>query len=795
MPIRWFAAASLVAAVALAAAQEPPAPREELVDRVKRAIDDGIRYLRHAQREDGGWETDVVGQIAQPGGWTALVTLAVLTAGVPADDPMAARALDWLRKLPPRHVYTTALQTMALAEAGSPRDLPKIQANVDWLLKARVYGGGKLTGWAYTEHRGTPDGSNSQYAMLGLHAGRNAGAAIDDAAWREIRDYYVASQDEDGGWRYHAEQSRMATIQTMTNAGLSGLFIAGEELSKGRQRLDERTGVAADCGKYDENRPVAAALRWLEGGEGVGRPHFSLEPPTNVFYNIYGIERVGRLSGQRFLAGRDWYREGCELLVAKQRNDDSPESGSWAISGRGTDGWPAISTSFALLFLSKGRTPILISKLAYGRGDEWNNKHADAKHLAEYASRELFRRKPMAWQVWDARRLDVRGKDARSREVAELLQAPIVYMNGHKAPKLTDTQKQILKQYLEEGGFLLAEACCGSEEFADGFRRLMNDPIDGLFPDAPLRPLPAGHPVWSAHAVVSPDLFTEGRVPEGIEVGCKTVVVFVPQPVAGYWEENLSKSGRGEAAFRFAGNVVAYATGLEPPQPRLKVRQLAPDAENERKTPRGFLKVAQLMHDGDPRPAPRAMRNLMQHLRETTGLEAALRTEEVPLTDPGVFQYKFLYMHGRKAFTSDERQLTGLRANLETGGLLFSNSCCGREAFDRSFREFAKKLFPGKPLVPIPPDDELFGRDIGGKDIREVLCRRERPGSDGPDTEYRRYAPALEGIKINDRWAVVYSKYDIGCALEGHKSSDCKGYHPDSARDIAAAVALYALKR
>ena len=36
--------------------------------------------------------------------------------------------------------------------------------------------------------------------------------------------------------------------------------------------------------------------------------------------------------------------------------------------------------------------------------------------------------------------------------------------------------------------------------------------------------------------------------------------------------------------------------------------------------------------------------------------------------------------------------------------------------------------------------------------------------------------PMLEGIKIDNRWVVLYSKYDIGCALERHRSSDCLGY-------------------
>jgi hypothetical protein len=53
----------------------------------------------------------------------------------------------------------------------------------------------------------------------------------------------------------------------------------------------------------------------------------------------------------------------------------------------------------------------------------------------------------------------------------------------------------------------------------------------------------------------------------------------------------------------------------------------------------------------------------------------------------------------------------------------------------------------------------------------------------------------LEGVKIDGRWAIVYSKYDVGCALEGHKAADCLGHDKESAMRIGSAVVLYSLKR
>ena len=43
-------------------------------------------------------------------------------------------------------------------------------------------------------------------------------------------------------------------------------------------------------------------------------------------------------------------------------------------------------------------------------------------------------------------------------------------------------------------------------------------------------------------------------------------------------------------------------------------------------------------------------------------------------------------------------------------------------------------------------------------------------------------------------WIVVYSKYDLGCALDRHAATDCLGYNHESALEIAAQVVLYALK-
>ncbi|MGK4277519.1 hypothetical protein, partial [Escherichia coli] len=59
----------------------------------------------------------------------------------------------------------------------------------------------------------------------------------------------------------------------------------------------------------------------------------------------------------------DWYREGCQVLVENQDKLNH----SWVGTGAG-EGQPEIGTSFALLFLSKGRRPVVIAKLQHHAG-------------------------------------------------------------------------------------------------------------------------------------------------------------------------------------------------------------------------------------------------------------------------------------------------------------------------------------------------------------------------------------------------------------------------------------------
>lgn len=778
------------------------------VKKVNESIDRGIQYLQQQEGGVGNWERFRITTVAgYEGGYSALVTLSLLNSGIKPDEKIMQRALKYLRNQKADKTYNVSLIIMALSEARQKEDLIKIQDYCDWLISTAVRSKGKIIGWSYPVENNniSTDGSNTQYALLGLYAGKLAGVKIKDEIWQEIRDLYLQSgKDESKSvthWSYSSGLGNKASF-SMTTAGICGLLIARMGLSETEQALDPQTGIAAKCGIYKSDLKIESGMNFIASNFAF---EDTLERKSN-FYNAYGIERLGRLSGQRFIGRYDWYRAGCDWFLSRQN-----PTGSWSLrSNLFVDQDEVLATAFALLYLSKGRVPVLISKLAFGqhvmtpngmlteRKEDggsigWNRKKNDARHLVEYASRELFEGVPLAWQVYDPRRSDLSKQAELIKEVGILVESPILYMNGHESPYLSGQQKELLKQYVEKGGFILAEACCGSEKFTKGFAELMAE----IFPESELRPVPKEHPIWQSYAAIPPSDFPNLQC---MNRGCRTVVVLSTEPLSGYWEEprfipeaGKPAANRGQKAFKLAANIIAYATGLEAPKQRGTQRDFTNEIAVERNLPKGALKPMQIRIPGEPAPAPAALRSLANYMKTAGKFDIVTDKESykepISLNDAELFRFKFLYMHGKKTFTFNEEQVTNLRSTLDLGGLLFADACCGGKDFDLSFREICKRLYPKEELKQIPLEDALFSEKLNGEIISTVK-RREKAGSG-----FSIVPPALEGIQIDGRWVVVYSKYDIGCAIEGNKSTECLGHDRDSAMKLASAALLYSLKR
>jgi hypothetical protein len=178
-------------------------------------------------------------------------------------------------------------------------------------------------------------------------------------------------------------------------------------------------------------------------------------------------------------------------------------------------------------------------------------------------------------------------------------------------------------------------------------------------------------------------------------------------------------------------------------------------------------------------------------------LRTRVGTELVTISDPNLFRYHLAFMHGRQDFRLTPAERTRLREYLERGGTLLADSICASPGFATAFRRELAAALPGKTLAGIPANDPLFTSAFGGFDIRRVTLRE--PQSVDPTqpvaARNREIEPRLEGIQIDGRWAVIFSEYDISCALESHQAIGCRGYTREDAARIGLNVLIYSLNQ
>jgi RNA polymerase sigma factor (sigma-70 family) len=520
--------------------QSPPG------EQVERAIHAGVDFLKAQQRPDGSWR-DVDNESRT--GVTSLVALALLAAAEKPDSPSVKKSLEYLRHFNPAELnstYAISLQTQVFAAAEPQRDMLRIMANVDWLERAQIHQGEPVLSpgsWSYSESkRARPgDNSNTQFALVGLSAAREAGVPLKPLAWALSRLYWERSQKRDGSWAYTSEAANPTA--SMTCAGVASMIITDRHQLPGQEFLDGE--VIHDCGKGAVDHKLQAGIDWLGSHFQVGQ-NFGAGQQWK-FYDLYGLERAGRLAGIRFFGQHDWFRLGAEELVKGQNKVGGYWQGAFVESDK------VLATSFAVLFLAKGRAPVLINKLRYGSSEDWNNDPDDVRNLVSVVV--LDWKHLLVWQM----------VDSKEATVSDLLQAPILFINGHNAPKFADSEKKTLREYVERGGSVFAEACCGSADFDRGFRQLISE----FFPDKQdaLRPLPDDHPIWRSRHFIPAAVHPLW----GITRGGRTAVVYSPKDLSCYWNQAKHHPANPAVikAIRIGENVIDTLTARTLPPDKL----------------------------------------------------------------------------------------------------------------------------------------------------------------------------------------------------------------------------------
>ncbi|MBN1918046.1 MAG: DUF4159 domain-containing protein [Verrucomicrobia bacterium] len=367
-------------------------------------------------------------------------------------------------------------------------------------------------------------------------------------------------------------------------------------------------------------------------------------------------------------------------------------------------------------------------------------------------------------------------------------QTPVLYFTGHEAISFSDGQRAKLRAYVVQGGTIWGDACCGSDDFATAFRNEMGH----VFPTQPLRILPVDHPIYSIYYTVTRarykiDARFSTDVPklEGISIGCRAAVIFSPYDLSCGWDNHTHDTGKRydvADANRLGINMTAYAlayykTGLML-RHRVEYAKAGPTGDND------FF-IGKIVHDGDWDTDPNALQNLMLAAGRATKVKVNFQERPVELVKADLFDFPFLYMSGHDSFTLSDEEIGALRKYLEGGGFLLADACCGRAGFDLSFRKLATALFPDAALERLPDDHEIFKVHATINTVQYTpLVQAEKPGF---------ASPHLEGVTLDGRLVLVYSRYDLGNGWEQIPHPHTRGVASSDAFKIGINAIIYTM--
>jgi hypothetical protein len=353
---------------------------------VNAAIERGVAHIRTLQKPDGTFDP----YSGQEIGTMALCIYTLVSCGVPADDPDVEKALNLLCASELTGTYEQAVGLMAVERAYTPpeelasrgaeqgrrlvRNLPPQRRTWCERTAAALEAGSSAPGtWGYPNagnDLNRADTSNTQYAVLGLHAASRLGIHAKEQTWLGVLRHFGQVREGDGpkgtvsllragqavtetaaasvvskvaGFRYRANERR--AWGSMTCAAISSMSIARDELRRMKSaKLGAKIEDEIDAG-------ILGAWAWLDRHWGVDRHP---EKPGRdwyywYYYWLYSLERAAILDAVQRVGGRDWYFEGAAELLARQKPD-----GLWDESG----GNHTTETCFALLFLKRATAPL-----------------------------------------------------------------------------------------------------------------------------------------------------------------------------------------------------------------------------------------------------------------------------------------------------------------------------------------------------------------------------------------------------------------------------------------------------
>ena len=126
------------------------------------------------------------------------------------------------------------------------------------------------------------------------------------------------------------------------------------------------------------------------------------------------------------------------------------------------------------------------------------------------------------------------------------------------------------------------------------------------------------------------------------------------------------------------------------------------------KTRAGKFMIAQAKYNGLWKCRDAGLSMLLNYFHEQTGIPITFNRDEVPLSSAKLFDLPLIYMTGHLAFKFTDEERANLARYLRQGGILFAESCCGREDFTKAFRHEIDRVLPGARLERIQGNHVIF---------------------------------------------------------------------------------------
>ncbi|MBT3217748.1 MAG: DUF4159 domain-containing protein [Proteobacteria bacterium] len=163
--------------------------------------------------------------------------------------------------------------------------------------------------------------------------------------------------------------------------------------------------------------------------------------------------------------------------------------------------------------------------------------------------------------------------------------------------------------------------------------------------------------------------------------------------------------------------------------------------------------IAELELGPDTMSRPNAWKRLLYEVIQTTSVECVARSVRVDPTGEDLFKHPFSVLLGMDGFerVSDDG-VEQLSRYLSYGGFLFIDDVSGSDSsgFDDSVRRLVRRVFPTRPLSPLPADHSVYRSFFL---IENPVGRVEQ-------------FSFLEGVTVGNLCPLIYCRNDLSGALD-----------------------------